>query len=89
MNKEYTFINILDPNMEIKVKAYTYEQAQQAVLLVTRAFGQFELKPDPVKEDDLILGWAVALQYKSLSVHELVENAKWLIEKLRKPQNHK
>jgi len=41
------------------------------------------------KENDLILGWAVALQYKSLSVHELVENAKLLIEKLRKPQNHK
>jgi len=41
------------------------------------------------KENDLILGWAVALQYKSLSVYELVENAKWLIEKLKKPENHK
>jgi len=41
------------------------------------------------KQDEIILYWAKQLEHKSLSVHELVENANFLLSKIDalKPQN--
>lgn len=37
----------------------------------------------PKEKNELILYWAKQLEHKSLSVHELVENANWLIDKTK------
>lgn len=36
-------------------------------------------------KEEKILYWAKSLEHKSLSVHELVENAKWLLSNQEKP----
>jgi len=35
------------------------------------------------ERDEKIIYWAKQLEHKSLSLHELVENAKWLLEHVR------
>lgn len=35
------------------------------------------------ERDEKILYWAKRLEHKSLSVNELVENAKWLLDHIR------
>jgi len=39
-----------------------------------------KIKPDVNNQDELILYWAKQLEHISLSLHELVENGKWLIQ---------
>lgn len=36
-----------------------------------------------IKPEEKILYWAKSLEHKSLSLHELVENAKWLLHNVR------
>jgi hypothetical protein len=44
--KEYIFTNILNSNIEIKIKAYNYTQAMDLLLSVTRDIDDYRLLPD-------------------------------------------
>lgn len=44
--KEYIFENILNSNIEIKIKAHYYTQAMDLLLAVTRDIDNYRLKPD-------------------------------------------
>jgi len=42
-----------------------------------------EVLPYVSERDAKIIYWAKQLEHKSLSLHELVENAKWLLDHVR------
>jgi hypothetical protein len=44
--KEYIFENILNSNIEIRIKAHYYSQAMELLLSVTRNIEDYRLKPD-------------------------------------------
>lgn len=44
---------------------------------------ELSLKPVVSERDEKILYWAKQLEHKPLSVHELVENAKWLLDHVK------
>ncbi len=41
-----------------------------------------KINKEQIKHDKIVY-WAKQLEHKSLSLHELVENAKWLLENVR------
>ena len=44
--KEYIFTNVLNSNIEIKIKAYNYTQAMDLLLSVTKDIDDYRLRPD-------------------------------------------
>lgn len=44
--KEYIFTNVLNSNIEIKIKAYNYTQAMDLLLAVTRDIDDYRLLSD-------------------------------------------
>lgn len=50
--KRYTFLNVLNSNIEINIKAQNYTQAMDLLASVTRNIDDYRLKPDGYKSSD-------------------------------------
>ena len=44
--KEYIFTNVLNSNIEIRIKANYYTQAMELLLSITRDIDDYRLQPD-------------------------------------------